>query len=219
LRRAALVLVLLAGACALPARAPLRPEPGPEPPPTPEFPFAFAWTAQGGVAVHTDTGEVLIPKPFTRLNVLGVDSLGVLVRCLYCIPALEGRVQQDDIVHEALSPEAASRLGLAEFALAVREAASRRDQQALGPVMARDFTFGFEGGGGPVDAFHRWRFQGFRSLDNLPPLLDRGLATRDSVVWTAPPVFLTDPEYHGLRAGFRRGMHGRWEWIYLVGGE
>jgi hypothetical protein len=101
--------------------------------------------------------------------------------------------------------------------LAIRAAAGERDEQALRPVMSRDFNFSFEGGGGAIDAFQRWAWEGFGALDNLPPLLDRGVTTRDSVIWTAPPTFLTDPDYQGLRAGFRRARDGQWEWIYLIG--
>jgi hypothetical protein len=80
------------------------------------------------------------------------------------------------------------------------------------------FTFSFGGGGGPANAFNRWRFEGFRTLDQLAPLLDRGLATFDGEIWSAPPEFVTQDGYMGLRAGFRR-VDGRWQWIYLVAGD
>lgn len=214
-----LLLLVLAVACGGPRHAPALPDvaAAPEPAPVPPFPHALAWTARAGVPVQTPEAETSIPLTFTRLNVLGVDTLGLRVQCLYCVPAVEGWVSREDVVYEALPPAVAATRGLAEFALAVREAAGRRDEAALQPVMARDFTFSFEGGGGPIDAFRRWEFQGFRALDNLPPLLDRGLTTRDSILWSAPPAFVTDAEYRGLRAGFRRGPTGRWEWVYLVG--
>jgi hypothetical protein len=207
-------------ACGALRGAPVAAEPLPAaeaPPPIPPFPHALAWTARADIAILTDEGERRIPHLFTRLNVLYPDTLGVRVQCLYCIPSLEGTVAREDVVYEALAPRVAAQHGLAELALAIRTAASERDEAALRPVMARDFSFSFEGGGGAVDAFQRWTWEGFGALDNLPPLLDRGLTTRDSVIWTAPPVFLTDPEYHGLRAGFRRTREGHWEWIYLIG--
>lgn len=215
----ALLPVLLFALVACGARPAAVREPEPEVVEPPAFSYAFAWTARADVSVFSDTGEIVVRNTFTRLNVLGVDTLGVRVRCLYCIPALEGTAAREDLVYEALPPDSAARLGLAEFALAVREAASQRDQDALSRVMSRDFTFSLDGGGGPLDAFNRWRFQGFRALDNLPPLLDRGLVTRDSTIWSAPPAFVTDVYYQGLRAGFRRGTQDRWEWIYLVGGD
>jgi len=218
-RRHRLSLVLLLGglsACGARPAVPLQPEP--EPAVAPEFPFALAWTARADVAIRTDEGEVRVPNLFTRLNVVAVDTLGIRVQCLHCIPAVEGLVHRDQIVYDALPPEAAARRGLAELALAVRAASEQRDETALRPVMSRHFTFSFQGGGGSVDAFRRWEFQGFRALDNLAPLLDRGLVTRDSVIWSAPPEFLSDQEYQGLRAGFRRDGDGRWEWIYLIGG-
>jgi hypothetical protein len=212
-----LAVLLALGACGGPRTA-VAPEPEPAPGLVPEFPHPLAWTNRPHVPIRTDAAAEAVPLPFTRLNVLGVDTLGLRVRCLYCIPAVEGWVARDAVVAEAAPPRVAAAAGLAEFVLAVREAAGRRDEAALHPVMATDFTFSLEGGGGPGNAFRRWEFQGFRALDNLPPLLDRGLATRDSVIWAAPPAFVTDPEYRGPRAGFRRNAQGRWEWIFLVGG-
>jgi hypothetical protein len=208
--------------CAAPRAAAVSvneaPPPVEEPEPLPDYPF-FVWTAREDVPLRTESGEARIPHLFTRLNVLAADSLGVQVRCLYCIPTVDGWLAPQDIVFEATEPRVAAERSLAEFALAVREAVGRRDEAALQRVMPHDFTFTFDTGGSAPDAFQRWRFQGYRALDNLPPLLDRGLVTRDSVIWSAPPAFVADPGYHGLRAGFRRNPQGRWEWIYLVGGE
>jgi hypothetical protein len=212
------VFVLLVCASCAPPRAAAPPASATHEAPPPPFPSALAWTARPDVRVVTDEGETRVPHAFTRLNVLHADTIGVRVRCLYCIPALEGSLAREDVVHEALTPGAASHGTLAEFALAVRHAAEHRDLRALQGVMSSDFTFSFGGGGGPGSALIRWQWEGFRSLDHLPPLLDRGLATRDSVIWVAPPAFLSDPEYHGLRTGFRRNGAGQWEWIFLVSG-
>jgi hypothetical protein len=216
-----LLLALLTGACGV-SRAPVvveAPPPEPEPPAVPPFPYALAWTARAEVPVRTDAGEARVRNVFTRLNVVAVDTPGLRVHCLYCIPALEGWVDREDVVYEPLPPREAARRRLAEFALAVRAAAERRDRAALTAVMSPDFTFSFGGGGGPHDAFTRWEWEGFRSFDNLVPLLDRGLVTRDSVVWSAPPAFGADTEYHGLRTGFRRTADGAWQWIFLVRGD
>jgi hypothetical protein len=212
------VVLFVSAGCATPRAAPPPVVPEEAPPPLPPFPSALAWTARPDVRVLTDEGETWIRNPFTRLNVLHVDTIGLRVRCLYCIPAIEGSLAREDVVYQASSPTAAARATLADFALAIRDAAERRDQGALHAVMPGDFTFSFGGGGGANSAFIRWQWEGFRSLDNLPPLLDRGLATQDSVIWVAPSVFLSDAEYHGLRSGFRRNRAGEWEWIFLVGG-
>lgn len=226
LRRTASVVLLVlctsplvAAGCGAAGRAPAEALPEPAPPPAEpiHFPYALAWTARADVPIRSESGEQRVEHPFTRLNVTAVDTLGVRVQCLYCIPAVDGWVRVGDLVYEPAAPAEVAAGELAEFVLAVRAAAEARDEAALRPVMSQRFTFSFEGGGGGVDAFRRWEWQGFRALDNLVPLLDRGLATRDSVIWTAPPAFLTDPGYHGLRAGFRRSPEGRWEWIYLVG--
>jgi hypothetical protein len=218
----ALALFLVLGsACTPRAAAPVL-EPEIEPVVVEPFPYSLAWTARGGVTVRADesgTEDGSVRDPFTRVNVLAVDTPGIRIRCLYCIPSVDGWVDREDLVYEPTTPAEAAERGLTEFVLAVRAAAEQRDESALGRVMARDFTFSLSGGGGPVDAFRRWEFQGYRALDNLPALLDRGLATRDSIIWVAPPAFLSDPWYTGMRAGFRRSPAGRWEWIYLVGGS
>jgi hypothetical protein len=213
-----LLLLAIAGACAPPPPPPVAVVAEEAPPPLPPFPSVLAWTARGDVRLLSDEGEIRIEHPFTRLNVLHVDSIGVRVRCLYCIPAFDGSLAREDVVHEPVAPIEAAGGTLAGFVLAVRDAVERRDQTALYAVMSSDFTSSLGGGGGASSAFIRWQWEGFRLLNNLPPLLDRGLATQDSVVWVAPPAFLTDPEYHGPRTGFRRNPAGRWEWVFLVTG-
>lgn len=205
------------GACA-PARRTAAPEP-PPPPPPPAFTHQLVWTARPNVPLHTDAGVVTIRHPLVRFDVLEADTLGLRVRCARCDAALEGWISLQEVIYTARSPSEARHGTLAEFALAVREAALYRNLAALQPVMSRDFTFSFGGGGGPLDAIGRWEWEGFRSLSQLPALLDRGLATRDSVIWSAPPEFVTDENYHGLRAGFRHSVERGWEWIYLVRGD
>ena len=124
-----------------------------------------------------------------------------------------------EVVFEPLSPAAAAERDLASFALAVRDAAGRRDVRALRPVMAPDFTFSFVGLQGAEAALVAWAAEGFQSLERVPALLDRGLATRDSLLWTAPPEHFERLDYRGFRLGFRRLPEGRWEWVFLVRSE
>ena len=111
----------------------------------------------------------------------------------------------------------AARLDLADFVLAVRAAASARDVDALRAVMARDFVHTL----GPIDmglleTFAAWEREQYRTLDRLPFILDRGVATVPGTpVWAAPPEWAASLQYRDLRAGFRRGPDG-WEWIFLV---
>ena len=74
-----------------------------------------------------------------------------------------------------------------------------------------DYTEGF------IEQNLRYSEQ-YRTLDRMPFVLDRGVATVvGTPVWAAPPDYAADSRYGDLRAGFRRGPQG-WEWIFLVRG-
>ncbi|HEU0298559.1 MAG TPA: hypothetical protein VFR37_03875, partial [Longimicrobium sp.] len=87
----------------------------------------------------------------------------------------------------------------------------------LRPVMSRDFVHSL----GPLDmglleTFAAWERERYRTLDRMPVILDRGVASvPGTTVWAAPPEWASIPGYADVRAGFRRGENG-WEWIFLV---
>jgi hypothetical protein len=179
----------------------------------------MVWTAQPDVQLRTaDGGLVTVANAFTRFDVLGMDSSGLHVRCSRCAAPLEGWIREEDTLYRPRPLHEAVHGTFTEFALALRESALQRDLAALRPVMYERFTFSFGGGGGPADAFSRWHHENYHTLDLLPVVLDHGLATADGVIWSAPPAFVTEEEYRGLRAGFRR-LADRWEWLYLVRGD
>jgi hypothetical protein len=225
-RAAVLSLLCLLAACAAPAR---RPAPAPPPPvappavvpapPPPIVQFQSVWTRDAGVQMRTDGGGVPLPYVFMQLEVLRADTTELRVRCVHCPGAPEGWVGRESVVHAPRSPREAAGLDLAEFVLAVRAAASARDVEALRPVMARDFVHTL----GPIDmglleTFAAWEREQYRTLDRVPFVLDRGVATVvGTPVWAAPPDYAADSRYAGLRTGFRRGPRG-WEWIFLVRG-
>jgi hypothetical protein len=169
--------------------------------------------------MRTEFGGVPLPFVFMRLEVLRADTADLLVRCVHCPGTPEGWVARESVVHAPQPPGTAARLDLAEFVLAVRAAASARDVEALRGVMARDFVHTL----GPIDmglleTFAAWEREQYRTLDRLPFVLDRGVATvAGTPVWAAPPEYAADIRYGDLRAGFRRGPQG-WEWIFLVRG-
>jgi hypothetical protein len=169
------------------------------------------------VQLRTDAGGATIPFVAMRLEVLRADSAELRVRCVHCAGVPEGWVPRGSVVHQPRTPVEAARLDLAEFVLAIRDAAARQDVQALRPVMARDFVHTL----GPLEmglleTFAAWEREQYRSLDRLPFLLDRGVATLPGTpVWAAPPEYAADLRFGDLRAGFRRGPSG-WEWIFLV---
>ena len=228
---AACVLTLSAGGCGLVPEAllqrVLRPKASPPQveadtataPPAFDFPHPVVWTASRGVTVHGDSASFVLPRTFTALEVLGADSAGVLVRCESCPRIPVGRVPHDEVIHTPMPPATAAHGTLAEFALAIRAAAERGDTAALTPVMAYDFTFSFVGEQGVPQALAGWRSDDLRTLALVPALLDRGLAPAPGGVWAAPPEFVDDPGYHGLRLGFRRTAGGTWEWLFLLRGE
>ncbi len=213
-----LTLVLSIAACAAAPPPPPPPPPVPEPVVIPPFPFPTVWTAAADVELRTEDGIETVDHVFTRLNVVHRDSVGLLVSCEVCSPETIGYVKLTDLVYDPEEPVDAAEEGIAEFALAVRDAALRRDLEALRPVMSPYFSYLLSGGEGPDSALGYWTIERFRSVDLLPFLLDEGLTTRDSTLWVAPPAFFADVEYTGHRAGFSRSPEGTWQWVFLING-
>lgn len=217
-----LILSTLA-ACAsppAPATPPAPPEPARVAPPAP-----IVWTARPGVELSTESGVVRLPHAMMRLEALSSDSLGIQVRCVVCAEPLEGVVAREAVIYEPARPIDATRGSVAEFALAIRAAAERRDVEALREVMSPDFSFTFGGAEGRLEALGAWEREGYRSLERLPALLDRGVVNRwegqparPDELWVAPPEYLSQPEYLDLRAGFRR-VAGEWRWVFFIGGD
>lgn len=212
--------LLVMSGCA-PASHP-DPAPAPEPlseppPPLPQV----VWTGQPEVAVRRGGSAILLEQPFTRLDVAGRDSTGLLiVTCAYCEPLVSGMVSEEEVIWSPLTPNEAASRSLAEFALAVRDAAAWRRVADLVPVMASDFTFGFSAQRDRVITLTAWEWEGFRNLDQVPRLLDEGMVQIDDDFWVAPEEYANQPGYQGLRVGFRRSAEsGRWEWLFLVRGE
>lgn len=221
-------LALTASACAL-----SPPPPAPEPAAESievyaPFDHPHVWTSQPGTRIEQveqvehaapeEADPLRLEPAFLRLEVLGRDSIGLRVRCQTCPGTLEGTVAENAVVHTPLPPGVAAWAEIGDFALAIRAAAARRDFEALRPVMAPDFTFAFLGEQNPDAAFEVWRSEGFRTLDRMLELLDQGVTSRDGRIWSAPPAFVEEFGYQGVRAGFRRDEAGRWEWLYLVRG-
>ena len=227
MRRAAVLLLLsVLTACGAPARRPAPvapPPPAPQaelpPPPPPIVQFQSVWTRDAGAVLRTETGSVALPYVFMRLEVLRADTTDLLARCIHCPGVPEGWIGRESVVYHPRTPRDAARLDLGDFVLAVRHAAAQRDVEALRAVMARDFVHTL----GPVDqglleTFAAWEREAYRTLDRMPFVLDRGVATvPGTTVWAAPPDFATQQGYNDLRAGFRRGPQG-WEWLFLVRG-
>jgi hypothetical protein len=212
--RSACFAALVLAAC-----APAAPPPPAAPAPEVEFPWTRVWTAAAEVAILDSMSAFAVARPFTALEVLGADSARVRVRCPRCAEPVEGWVALDQVVYQPALPAVAAAGTLAEFALALRDAAERRDVQALLAVMDPEFNYAFIGPQRREIAAAGWQHEGFATLDLLPALLDRGLATRDGRLWAAPPEHFETLGYRGLRAGFRRTPQGLWEWVFLVRGE
>ena len=169
-------------------------------------PFDVAWTARDGISFLQGQGRgegTIVLRPFTRLEVLGVESGGLRVRCAVCSVPVEGLVSESDVVHYAYAPEVAAWGSLPEFALSLRAAAEAERLDLLVPVMIADFTQSLIGPQTPAMALEVWQSENLNTLSQLPGLLDQGLSTRDTVIWSAPPAFMESPNYRGPRAGFR----------------
>lgn len=214
------LLPVLCFAAASGTRAELGAQVSNPPPPTspdsaPAFPPGYVWTTEPDAPILTLSGPIVVPRVFTRLEVLGSDSLGILVRCGQCEQPGVGFIDATQVVYAVESPAGAADGSLGEFLWALRDAASRRDLDALRAVMAPDFTYSLLLASGRLEAFRHWQYRRYRALDRLPELLDRGVVSQDERIWVAPPEHLEDPAYQDLRAGFRR-ENGRWVWLFLV---
>jgi hypothetical protein len=217
--RSFLMLTWLLAACTTPGAPPVEaPAPEPQPAPALQFPYEYVWTRDANTPLRTDSGEVMVPRLFTRLRVTGTDSLGLLVECPECSAPGAGWLDTARVVYTAAGPEAEAGGDLPSFLLAVRNAAVQRDVAKLRGIMDPEFTFSFGPAGGRLEAFAAWEQEGFRSLDQLPMLLDRGVVSQDERIWVASPEYLGDASYFGLRAGFRR-EDGKWVWLFLVRGD
>lgn len=187
------------------------------PTPPPILVNQSVWTRDAGVFLRGETSGLRLPYIFMRLDVLRVDSADLYVRCVHCPGTPEGLVARTSVVHWVRPPWDVRKMDLAEFVLAVRHAAARQDVATLRRAMSRDFVHSL----GPLEmglleTFAAWEREGYRTLDRLPFILDRGVASVPGTpVWAAPPEWATLRGYQDLRAGFKRGEDG-WEWIFLV---
>jgi hypothetical protein len=215
-RFATLLPLVVIAACSSPA-----PAPAPSPAPAAPEPFAYAdvWTRNAGVTLRRDSGSVALPYVSMRLQVLRADTAGLLVvRCIVCPMPVDGTVRREDVIYRPADLSLAAGDSLAEFVLALREAAKRRDVAALRAVMSPGFVHVPAGPDGILEALGYWQSMAYRPIEQLPALLDRGVArVPGTEVWAAPPAFGAQVGYQGPRAGFRR-VGGRWQWIFLSRG-
>ncbi|HET6231689.1 MAG TPA: hypothetical protein VFE05_16565 [Longimicrobiaceae bacterium] len=204
-----------ASGCGAPRAVP-APAPAPAPAVHQAFGYAMAWTRTAGVALRGDSGSVAIPYASMRLDAYDSDSASIAVRCWACPGSPVGRVDKSDVVYQPKSPAEAASGDLAEFVLAVREAARRHDVDALRPVLSPRFVHATDGPDGVLEALAFWQSEGFRSLDAVVAVLDRGVVEVQGMgVQAAPPAYALRPGYGALRAGFQR-TGGRWQWVFLV---
>ena len=217
-RLAAPLAAALLAACA--------PPPPPPPPPLPAlapFPQGVApiaaptevWSREAGLLLR-GAAPVRVPYLGMRLAVLQTAGDSLQVRCLACPGAPIGWTDRLKVIWVASTPEQARGGEIAEFVLAVRQAALRRDFTALRSAMSPMFVHGLEGREGLTAAVAD--LQGPRAADlaRVPSLLDRGVAPVPGTrVWAAPPEFATLPGYSDLRTGFVNGENG-WEWTFLL---
>lgn len=226
-RLAVLALLALVAACGGPRRpagvAPIQlPEPPPvidtvPPPPPPIQANQSVWTRDANMLLRGETSGVRMPYIFMRLEVLRADTTELRVRCVHCPGAPEGWISRESVVHYPRPATRTRRMELADFVLTVRDAASRQDVAALRAAMSGEFVHTL----GPLEmglleTFAAWEREGYRTLDRLPFILDRGVATVPGTpIWAAPPEYAGALGYQDVRAGFRRGADG-WEWIFLV---
>jgi hypothetical protein len=151
-----------------------------------------------------------------RLAVVQDAGDSLQLRCLVCPGAPMGWADRGRVIWVPQAPADARSGDLAEFVLAVRTAAVRRDTAALRTAMSRTFVHAHGGVEGVIPAVRDLMGPRAHDLARLPGLLDRGVAAVPGTqVWAAPPEYATTPNYPDLRAGFMRGEDG-WEWVFLL---
>ncbi len=211
----AAALLLLAACASPPPPAPVIPELAPAPQSPPPARPTEVWTREAGTLLR---GPVPTRLPYLgmRLAVLQDAGDSLQLRCLVCPGAPVGWTERARVIWVPYAPADARGGDLAEFVLAVREAARRRDVAALQPVMARSFVHALSGPEGVLASVSALSGPRAGDLARLPGLLDRGvIAVPDTRVWAAPPEFATLRGYSDLRSGFTRGPDG-WEWAFLL---
>jgi hypothetical protein len=222
-RASPLLALILASGCMRPAPLQVaQPASEPEPPaavaPAAEIVAGTSvWNRDAGVLLRGATEMLPLPHVFMRLEVMEAEGAELRVRCVHCPLLREGWIGRDAVVHAPAPPARAAGGELAEFALALRDAAIRRDIGALRPVLSAEFSHQL----GPLEpgvleTLAAWEAEEYAALDRLPGLLDRGIApVPGTQLWAAPPEHAAGRGYADLRAGFRRG-DGGWQWIFLV---
>lgn len=190
---------------------PVAPAPVSPPPAQP----TEVWTREAGTLLRGPT-PTRLPYLGMRLAVVQDAGDSLQVRCLICPGAPTGWTERTRVIWVPYAPAEVRGGELAEFVLAVREAARRRDVAALRPVMARTFVHALQGPEGVLASVSALSGPRAADLARLPSLLDRGVApVPDTRVWAAPPEFVTLRGYADLRTGFTRGEDG-WEWAFLL---
>jgi len=219
LRFAALLPLALA-ACGGPRATPAPPLPAlpPIPAVAPAATPTEVWTREPGV-VLSGPPAVILPRLGMRLVVLAAAGDSLRVQCNTCPGMPTGWLSRLRVVWAPVTPAEARAGDLADFLIAVRHAALRRDVAALRPVMSRTFIHSLSAGEGVLEAVGAWAGHRSGDLGRLPGLLDRGVTTVPGTsILAAPPEYVGVAGYPDLRAGFQRGPAG-WEWIFLVRSE
>ena len=216
--RYAAALFLVTAACASsppPPGPPAIPPLEPFPTVAPIAPPVEVWSREPGLLLR---GPVPTRLPYVGMRLAVVQDAGdsLQLRCLVCPGAPVGWADRGRVIWVPQSPADARAGDLAEFVLAVRTAAIRRDSAALRMAMARTFVHAHGGVEGVIPAVRDLLGPRSQNLARLPGLLDRGVAAVSGTrVWAAPPEYATTPNYPDLRAGFMRGEDG-WEWIFFL---
>ena len=176
---------------------------------------AEVWSREAGLLLRGPT-PTRLPYLGMRMAVLQVAGDSLQVRCAVCPGGPVGWTDRGRVIWVPSTPDQARGGELAEFVLAVREAARRRDFDALRSAMAPDFVHALGGVEGVRAALADFQSRRAADLARVPGILDRGVAAVPGTrVWAAPPEYATVPGYADLRTGFVHGENG-WEWTFIL---
>ena len=136
-----------------------------------------------------------------------------LLACLVsCKTPAEREKAEKKAEEQAREVDAVKDPSFKAFVGRLRKAVANKDVRTMSTMMTEDFGYSWEEGSDGYGCFKYW------DDNNLWPELQRVVNTQflpNGDYFTAPPEFVSDPNYAGFRAGIKSGK-GTYKFAYFV---